>query len=121
MHILGTHHCGKELRDAFKRRGNSHDALCHSYYAEWVVSIFSYQIQSDYYVGKRSVYIEFITLEHYSVSHHSSSFLVSDCVLRHPVLHYFCLVTANSMSQTHPHKVNSLLNSFRTEHYCFLA
>ena len=66
VRILGTHHCGKELREAFKRQGNLHDVLCYSGYEEQVVSIFSHKIKSEYYDGNRSVYIDGIALEHFS-------------------------------------------------------
>ena len=66
MHILGTHHCGKEKREEFKLRGNVHDVLCRCDYVERVVSIFYHQSQSEYYGGNRSVSIEGIALEHFS-------------------------------------------------------
>ena len=46
VRILGTHHCGKELCEAFKRRGNLHDVLCRSDYKDWLVSSVDHQIQS---------------------------------------------------------------------------
>ena len=62
MLILGTHHCGKELHDEFKRQGKLHDGLCYRDYAERVASSFSHQIKSAYYGKNRSVSIEGIAL-----------------------------------------------------------
>ena len=41
--------------------------LCRSDYAERVVASFFHQIQSEYYGGNRSVSIDGITLEHFSI------------------------------------------------------
>ena len=57
MRFLGTHHCGKGRRGAFKRRGNLYDVLYCLDYAERVVSRFAHQIKSEYYGGNRYVYI----------------------------------------------------------------
>ena len=45
MRILGTHHCGKERREAFKLLRNLHAVLCPRGYAERVVSSFAHQMQ----------------------------------------------------------------------------
>ena len=66
MGILGINHCGELRRTAFKRRELFQDVICHCDYAERVVASFSHQIQSEYYGGNISVYIEDITLEHFS-------------------------------------------------------
>ena len=66
VRILGTNHCGKMRRTAFKRRELFQDVLCRHYYAERVVASFSNQIQSEYYGGNISVSIEGISLEHFS-------------------------------------------------------
>ena len=50
---------------------------------------FSNQIQLEYYVGNRSVSIEGIALERFSVSHHPSLLLASDHVSRHMMFHIF--------------------------------
>ena len=47
--ILGTNHCGKMRRTAFKQRGLFQDALCCHDYAERVVSRFANKIQLEYY------------------------------------------------------------------------
>ena len=38
------------------------------YSEEYIVASFAHQIQFEYYVGNRSVYIEDILLEHFSVT-----------------------------------------------------
>ena len=68
MRILVTLYCGKELRERFKLWVNINDVLCCSDYAERLISNFSRQIQSEYYGGNRSVSIEGIALEQFSVS-----------------------------------------------------
>ena len=55
-------------RTAFKRRELFQDVLCRRDYAERVLASFANQIQSEYYGGNRSVSIEGIALEHFSVS-----------------------------------------------------
>ena len=68
VRILGTNHCGELRRTVFKRRELFQDVLCHRDYADRVVASFSNQIQSQYYVGNRSVSIEGIALEHFSAA-----------------------------------------------------
>ena len=80
MHIIGTHHCGKECHEEFKLRSKQHDVLCRSDYEERIVSSFSHQIQSEYYGGNRSVSIEGISLKNFSNSNQASSSLASDAV-----------------------------------------
>ena len=46
VRILGTHHCDKEHRDAFKRRYHLYDVLCHCAYEEQLVYSFSHQTKS---------------------------------------------------------------------------
>ena len=60
-----------------------------SWYAERSVSSFAHQIQSEYYGLNMSVYIEGITLEHFSVSHHPIPLLSSDHVLHQAVFRSF--------------------------------
>ena len=38
VRILGTHQCGKEQCEAFKRQGNLNEILCRQDYADQVVS-----------------------------------------------------------------------------------
>ena len=66
MRILGTNNCGAMRRTAFKRRELFQDVLCPRDYAERVVARFSHQIQSEYYGGNISIYIEGIALENFS-------------------------------------------------------
>ena len=44
------------------------DVLCRRYYEEHVVAIFAQQMQSEYYGGNISAYIEGILLEHFSAT-----------------------------------------------------
>ena len=66
VQILGTNHCGDSRRNAFKRRKSFKVLICLRDYTDRVVASFPYQIQSAYYGGNRSMYIEGIVLEHYS-------------------------------------------------------
>ena len=68
VRILGTNHCGEMRRTAFKRCESFQDVLCRRDYAYRVVASFANQIQSEYYVGNRSVSIEGISLEHFSAA-----------------------------------------------------
>ena len=71
--ILVTHHCGNTRQEAFKRRAEYQDVLCRRDYAESVVARFAYQIQSEYYVGNRSVPIEGIAMEMSSATYQEIS------------------------------------------------
>ena len=51
---------------SFKRRELFQEVLCCSDCSERVVETFAHQIQSEYYGVNRSVYIEGISLEHFS-------------------------------------------------------
>ena len=53
---------------AFKRREFFQDVLCRRDYAEREVASFANKIQSEYYGGNISVYIEGIELEHFSAA-----------------------------------------------------
>ena len=64
---MGTNKCGDSCWTAFKRRKLFQDVLWRRDYSERVVASFSNQIQSEYYGGNRSVSIEGIPLEHFSV------------------------------------------------------
>ena len=68
--ILGTNHCGKLRRKAFKRRELFQDVQCRRDYAEMLVASFANQIKSEYYGGNISVYIEGIALEHFIAAPH---------------------------------------------------
>ena len=73
MRILGTYHCGKECREEFKRHIKNHDVLCWNDNTDRIVSSFAHQIQSEYYIGNWSVYIEGIALENFSASNQAGS------------------------------------------------
>ena len=49
VRILGTNHCGKIRRTAFKQRELFQDVLCCRDYAERVVASFANKIQPEYY------------------------------------------------------------------------
>ena len=66
MRILGTHHCDKELCEAFKLQSKHHDVLWQHDYSDWIVSIFDRQIKSEYYCDNSSVPIEVIALDNFS-------------------------------------------------------
>ena len=80
MHILVTHHYGKERHEAFKRRIRQYGVLCRSDYVERILSSFAHQIQSEYYGGNRSVFIVVIALENISASNQASLSLTSETV-----------------------------------------
>ena len=65
VQILGTNHCGNTRRGAFKRCRAHQYVLCWSDHDEKVVASFEHQIQSEYYGGNRSVYIQGIVLENF--------------------------------------------------------
>ena len=68
VHIFGTYHCHESRQTMFKRSEQFQDVLCLCDYAERVVAIFVYQIQSEYYGRNISVSIDHIALEHLSAS-----------------------------------------------------
>ena len=106
MRILGTNHCGKLRRTAFKRRELFQDVLYRRDYAERVVESFANQIQSEYYGGKRSVSIEGIALEHFSAAPQADINSSSFSRPRHAVFHFFYLMIANRMPSLPLHTAN---------------
>ena len=56
--IICTNHCGKMRHTAFKQRDLFQDFLCRRNYDDRAVASFANEIQSEYYGGNRSVYIE---------------------------------------------------------------
>ena len=62
VNIIGTHNCDNTCQEAVKLHSDYQNVLCHQDYAERVVAIFAYQIQSGYYGGNKSVFIEGIIL-----------------------------------------------------------
>ena len=103
VHILGTNHCGEMQRTSFKRRELFQDVLCCLDYSERVVVSFPNQIQSEYYGGNRSMSIEGILLEHFSVVPQAdiNSYTISR--QRHALFHSFYLTTENRMLPLLPH------------------
>ena len=73
----------------FKRRESFKDVLCCRDYSERVVSIFTHQIQSEYYGENISVYIDVIALEHFSALHKSGINAPTKSRSRHAVFHSF--------------------------------
>ena len=87
VHILGTYHCYNTHRDAFKRHAKFQDVLRRQNYDERVVASFANQIQSEYYGGNISVYIEGITLKHFRTIDTDTETLSHPCPTRHAVFH----------------------------------
>ena len=85
--ILGMRHCGNMRREAFKRRSDLQDVLCRRDYAESVVARFAYQIQSEYYVGNRSVPVEGIAMELSSATYQEISSSTSHSCTHNAVFH----------------------------------
>ena len=89
MRIVGTNHCGELRRTDFKLRELFQDVLFCRDYEERVVASFSNQIQSEYYGGNRSVYIEGIALENFSAAPQVDINSSSLPCPRHAVFHSF--------------------------------
>ena len=88
---------------AFKRHESFIDVICCRDYAERLVAKFSYQIQSEYYVGNISVYIEVIALENFSAVPQADINSYTLSRQRHAVFHSFYLTVANSILPLLPH------------------
>ena len=67
------HHCGNTRQEAFNRCSNSKDVLLCRDYSELVVARFSHQIQSEYYGGNMYLFIEGVSLEHFSTTYQETS------------------------------------------------
>ena len=106
VQILGTNHCGDSRQTTFKSRESFQDVLCCRDYADMVVASFAHQIQSEYYGGNRSVYIEGIALEHFSVLPQTEiNSSTKPCPL-HSVFHYFCRMISNNILPLQLHTAN---------------
>ena len=81
----------------FKRRGSFQDVICRRDYDERFVASFANQIQSEYYVGNRSVSIEGIALEHSNALPQTKINSYTEPCLQHAVFHSFCRMIANKM------------------------
>ena len=99
VHILGTHHCGKEHIEAFQCRGFYQDLTCCHEYEKGLVEIFSNQIQSEYFGGSMSVSMEVISLETFCVQKHLNLPSVKNNPSSHAVFHSFCMITENRTLQ----------------------
>ena len=97
MRIPGTDHCGELRRTAFKRCELFQDFPCRRDYAERVVASFDNQIQSEYYGGNRSVYIEGIALEHFSAAPQTDINSSTLSRPQHSVFISFSLMISNRM------------------------
>ena len=69
VHILVTHHCDKELCEAFNISVYYQYVKCCCDYYKCLVARFENQIQLEYYGGNISISMECIELEHYCVEH----------------------------------------------------
>ena len=76
-------------RAAFKRRELFQDVICRCDYSERVVARFANKIQSEYYVGNRSVSIEGISLEHFSALPKTDINSTTQSRQLHAVFNYF--------------------------------
>ena len=98
--ILGTNNCGDSRRTDFKRRESFQDVLCCRVYSERVVASFYHQIQSEYYGGNRSVYIEGIALEHFSALPQIETNSLKKPCPRHAVFYYYFSYESKQYSDT---------------------
>ena len=87
--ILETCHCGNTFCEAFKCRAYFRYGLFHHDYADRVVASFEYRIQSEYYGSNWYVYIEGVTLEHFSVSTKTKRLSAPQSFTWHAVFHFF--------------------------------
>ena len=85
--MIGTHHCGNKIQEAFKRHSYFQDVFCHSYYVERVAYIFVHQTQSEYYGVNRSVFIEGINLEYFNATDKETYSSSSHKLTCHAVFH----------------------------------
>ena len=110
VRILGTNHCGEMWRTDFKQRELFQDVLCCRDYAEGVVTNFANKTKPEYYGGNRSVYIEGISLEHFSAVPHADFNSSTLSRQRHAVFHSFYLTIENRMLLLLLHKANDLFH-----------
>ena len=99
---------------AFKRRELFQDVLCRRDYAERLVARFANQIKSEYYGGNRYVYIEGISLEHFSAAPQEDIMSYTLSHQRHAVFHYFLSDDSKHDSATttsHSKRLISLLKN----------
>ena len=107
VRILFTNHCGEMRRTAFEQHALFQDGIFCRDYAERVVASFANPIQSEYYGGNISVYIEGIALEIFSTVPQediNSSEISRQC---HAVFHSFYMMTAKRMLTLLQHTENN--------------
>ena len=117
VRILGTNHCGEIRHTAFKRREWFQDVLCRSDYAERVVARFANQIQSEYYGGNGSVYIEGIALGHFVQYHRQISIHLHYHVNEMQYFTLFYLTKEKSILPILLHTENDWFHCSRTKKY----
>ena len=115
-------HRGKAWCESFKLQGDLYDVLCHSDYAEQVVSSF-FSHKSNYnIIAAMGLYLlkalYWNTSVHHTIPFHCWHQII--CHSRRCFIHV-CLVTENSMPQPHLNTVNALLKCFKTEQHCLLT
>ena len=116
--ILDTIHCGNTRREVLNRWSAKKYLLCRLDYAEIVVASFTHQIHYEYYGGNRSVYIEGIALEHFSVptkkiyKENQKHAYVMLCFI------HFFLMTANIILPQLLHTENASLKFWINETLC---
>ena len=103
--ILGTHNCENSGLESFNHRVVYPDTLCCQYYAEYEVSSFAHQIQSEYYGRNISVFIDGIVLEQLSASDQETLSSSSYSCNRHALFHHFCQIKAKNMQLRQLHIV----------------
>ena len=85
--------------------------ICRRDYAERLVASFAHQIQSEYYGGNRSVYIEGIALEHFSVLPQTEIKTSTKSCPYHALFHSFLSYKSKQDAATTTAHKNTLLNS----------
>ena len=120
MRILGTHHFGKELREAFTRRGDSYEVFCWHDYAEQVVYSFAHQIKFEYYGGNISVSIDVILLDHFISFQNPSPLLSSGDLKLQDLFHSFFSDGRKQDSFTKSAFSKHIIESFQNRQLCFV-
>ena len=115
--ILSKNHCSKMQHTAFKRRGLFQDVIFFWDCAERLVASFSHQIQSKYYSGNRSVYIDNITLEYFSALPTSYISSTTPSHQRHAVFRSFYLKIANRILILLLHTSSVWFHCSKTKYY----
>ena len=87
--ILGDNYCGNTHHEALKNCRQNKYVLCCRYYDERLVASFVHQMQSEYYCGNRSMFIEGIALEHFGEKARPETATTPQARTRHAVFHSF--------------------------------